>query len=258
MKMSWSIQSLIFVCFLGCTSTRDVEPSGPVARFGSTPTIDGVFEEGEWDDADAVQVGKFEQFRLKHDSINLYFAFNHDGGNVYFYKDKGIRVLHASAQLGIAEYKKSCSLTQSLDKAFDWQLFGLQNKSATEINEIMTAYLAENGWVASTGPLGNMAQAEWAVSFDLLGVTNVSKRYAETPKLYIFSARMRLSPEEKEELQALPPEERKNRYPALYWPAPPVPDDSLNNGLCPKTINIDFTGWSTIWIDFEYRATMKK
>ena len=71
-------------------------------------------------------------------------------------------------------------------------------------------YLAENGWVASTGPMGNMAQAEWAVSFDWLGVTNTAQRFVEIPRLLIFSARMRLSPEDKKALLALPLEERKS------------------------------------------------
>ena len=148
-KMRWSIQIVVLVSLLGCTSTPEVEPSGPIAGFGSTPTIDGVFEDGEWDDAEVVQVGGHGQFRLKHDGTNLYFAFTQDGGNLYFDKDRSIQVLHASAQLGSAEYIKSGSLTQSLDRAFDWQLSGLQNESVADINEIMADYLAENGWVAS-------------------------------------------------------------------------------------------------------------
>ena len=48
MKMQLLIMSLIPVCFFACSSIREAEPSGPIARFGSTPIIDGVFEEGEW------------------------------------------------------------------------------------------------------------------------------------------------------------------------------------------------------------------
>jgi len=250
--------SLILVFSWGCTSIREAEPSGVIARYGSTPTIDGVFEDGEWDDAEVVQVGKNEQFRVKHDSSNLYFAFNHDGGNLYFSDAKGMRVLHASMQLGSAEYEISGSLTHSLEKAFDWQLFGLQNNSVTDINDLVANYLAENGWVASTGPLGNLAQAEWAVSFDWLEVNIASKRFVETPRLYIYLARMRLSPEENEALLALPLEERKNLFPALIWPALPVPNDSLNNGTSLDTINIDPVGWNTIWMDLDGRAIAKQ
>jgi len=243
--------SAILVCLLECSSTREVEPAGPIARFGSTPTIDGVFEDEEWDDARVIRENQVEQFRIKHDNTNLYLAFNHDGGNIYFNKDNGIQILHASAQLGFAEYIKSGSLKQTLEKAFDWQLYGLQNESASDINETMAIYLAEKGWVASTGPLGNFAQAEWAISLDWLGITESSKRFVETPELFIFAARMRLSPEEKEAFMALTQEEKKDRYPPLIWPASPIPNDSLNNGYCPETINIDPTVWSTIWIDMK-------
>ena len=188
----------------------------------------------------------------------MYFAFDGDGGNLWISKDKGLHVLHVSAQLGFAEYIKTDSLKQSLDKAFDWQLFGLQNEPVADINKIMADYLAKNGWVASTGYLGNMGQAEYAVSFDWLGVTIGSERFVETPCIYIFFARMRLSPDEKKALLELPAEERKKQYPPLYWPAPPVPNDSLNRGLCPETLHIDPTGWSKIRIDLGARVGVKK
>jgi hypothetical protein len=258
MKTQLFILSLILVGFLGHSSDTGIEPSEPIARLGSTPAIDGVFEEGEWDDAAVINVGKNHQFRVKHDGTNLYFAFAQDGGSLWFYKETGLHVLHASAQLGMAKYIKSDGFTQSLDKAFDWKLFGLQNKPVTDINEILADYLAENGWVASTGPSGNLAQSEWAVSLEWLGVANTEDRFVETPRLYIFTARMRLSPEEKKALSALPPEKRKNQYPPLNWPAPPVPVDSLNNGNCPETIKIDPAGWSKIRIDLEQRAAAKQ
>ncbi|MHC4362415.1 MAG: hypothetical protein ACYSTZ_06275 [Planctomycetota bacterium] len=229
-----------------------VEPSGPIARSGSTPTIDGVFEDGEWDDAEVVQAGKYQQFRLKHDSTNLYFAVVGDGGNLWFNKDKGLHVLHASAQLCSAEYTKSDTPAQLLDKAFVGQLYGVQNESATDINEKMTGYLAENGWVGSIG--GNKAQTEFAVSFNWLGVTIGSERFVEIPVLYLYSGR-HFSPEEIEKLRALSLEERKEQYPTLYWPVLPVPNDSLNSGYCPETISFDPTDWGRIWIDLGDRAT---
>jgi len=35
MKIRWSVQSLILVYFLGCSSIREVEPVGPFAGFGT-------------------------------------------------------------------------------------------------------------------------------------------------------------------------------------------------------------------------------
>jgi hypothetical protein len=240
---------MILAFCLGCNSDRQDQPPGPVAGFGSTPVIDGVFGAGEWDDAEVVRAGDGLHFRVKHDRINLYFAFDHDGGNLYFNKKKRIQVLHASAQLGTAEFIKSGKGKQTLDKPFEWQLFGLQNETPVEIKTKLAGFLAENGWVASTGPLGNMAQSEWAVSFKWLGIPEKSKRAVKTPGLYIFCARMRLSPQEQEALLALPLEERRKVYPPLTWPEIPVPNDSLNNGLCPETIRIDPSGWGTVRID---------
>jgi len=47
MRIQLFIQSIIMVGFLACSSVQETEPSGPIAGFGSTPTIDGMFEEGE-------------------------------------------------------------------------------------------------------------------------------------------------------------------------------------------------------------------
>ncbi len=251
MNLRGSLLGLVLAFSLGCSSARQVEPAEPVARFGSTPAIDGVFGEGEWDDAEVVRAGNEIQFRIKHDSNNLYFAFDHDGGNLYFNMDRGIQILHASAQLGRAEYTKSGRMKQSLKKPFEWQLYGLQNEAPKVVQNQLVDFLEENGWVASTGPLGNMAQAEWAVSLEWLGIPDASKRIVKTPRLFIFSARMRLSPEEQEVLLALPLEKRRNVYPPLIWPAVPIPNDSLNNGLCPETLNIDPSDWGIIRIDFE-------
>lgn len=64
----------LFACCPACSSTPEIEPSWPVARFGSTPIIDGVFDSGEWDDAAIVRAGAIELFRTKHDGVNLYLA----------------------------------------------------------------------------------------------------------------------------------------------------------------------------------------
>ncbi len=97
--------------------------SGPIARFGSAPTIDGVFEEGEWDDAEVVRAGEYQRFRIKHDGKNLYFALVGGGGDLWFNKDAGLHILHSSSQLGSAEYIKSDSSVQSLSKPFDYRLW---------------------------------------------------------------------------------------------------------------------------------------
>ncbi len=251
MRRQLSILTLILICFfcsLGCSTVDERVPSGPVARFGTAPMIDGIFDEGEWDDAGIIQAGEYQQFRIKHDSTNLYFAMIGDGGNLFFDKGKELHVLHASAQLGSAIYAKSDDSILSLTQPYSYSLWGVQDQPLDTIHDRMAGYLAENGWVGSIG--GNKAESEFAISFDWLGVAFGSDRFVEIPGIYVNSGCL-VGPDEIEEFLKLSLEERKRQYPTLYWPGPPVPNDSLCSGYCPETISLDSTGWGTIWIDLE-------
>ena len=241
---------LFLVCFSACSSAREVEPSGPIARLGSTPIIDGVFDSGEWDDAEIVRAGTTAQFRIKHDDVNLYFAVNAGGGNLLFNTDAGIRVLHWSAQLGSAEYVKSDTLTQSLDKPFAFELWGLQAESPAVIQETLAGYLAENGWAANTASMGNLMQSELVVSFDWLGVNTGSGQFVEIPSVRIGGGLMISRGDlREEELLALSREELNRLYPTVSWPAELVPNDSIGMGGLPDTIRIDPADYGKIWVD---------
>ena len=180
-----SLVCLFLVCFSGYSATQQVEPSGPIARLGSTPVIDGVFDAGEWDDAVIVRADTIEQFRIKHDGVNLYFAVNAGGGNLVFNTDAGVRILHWSAQLGSAEYVRSDTLTQSLDKPYAFELWGLYEESPDVIQEALATYLAEHGWAANTASMGELMQSELVISFDWLGVNTESGRFVEIPSVRI-------------------------------------------------------------------------
>jgi hypothetical protein len=245
-----SVVYLFLVCLTGYSATQEVEPSGPIARLGSTPVIDGVFESEEWDDAEIVRADTIEQFRIKHDGVNLYFAVNAGGGNLVFNTDAGVRVLHWSAQLGSAAYVKSDTLTQSLDKPFAFELWGLQNESPAVIHETLAGYLAEHGWAANTASMGSLMQSELVVSFDWLNVNIGPGRFVELPGIRIAGGLMisRDDPRE-EELMALSREEIERLYPSVVWPAESVPNDSIGMGGLPDTVRIDPADFGRIWID---------
>jgi hypothetical protein len=241
----------LLVCFWACSPAREVEPSGPIARLGSTPIIDGVFDSGEWDDAEIVRAGTIEQFRIKHDGVNLYFAVKAGGGDLLFNTDTGIRVLHWSAQLGSAEYGKSETSTQTLDKPFAYELWGLQDESPAVIRETLARHLSENGWAANTASMGNLMQSELVVSFDWLGVNVGPGRFVELPSVRVNGGLMiaRGDPRE-DELMALSREEMKRLYPPVVWPAESAPNGSSGAGL-PDTITIDPADFGRIWIDLQ-------
>lgn len=240
------------VCFSACSSESDLEPTGIIARFGSTPTIDGVFDPGEWEDAEIVRADTVEQFRVKHDGINLYFAVRAGGGDLLFNTDAGLRVLHWSAQLGSAEYVKSDTLTQLLDVPFAYELWGLQNESPAVIQETLAEYLAENGWAANTASMGNLMESEFVISFDWLGIESGSGRFVEIPGVRIAAGLMiaRGDPRE-EELLELSREEMKKRYPSVSWPANTPPSDSIGRGGLPDTIRVDRGDYGRVWIDLQ-------
>jgi len=244
---------LLLLCLSGCSSTTEVDPSGPIARFGSAPVIDGVFDAGEWDDAEIVRAGTIEQFRVKHDGVNLYFAVRAGGGNLVFSTDTGVRVLHWSSQLGSAAYVKSDTSTQSLDRPFAFELWGLQHESPAVIQETLAGYLAENGWAANVASMGELMQSELAVSFDWLGVGDVPGRFVEIPGVRVAGGLIisRGDPREAE-VQALSPEERKELYPSVSWPVESAPSDDIRiGGGLPDTIRMDPADYGRIWIDLQ-------
>lgn len=244
-QLSASVISLLVT--IGCSPAEIEPPSGPVARFGTSPTIDGVFEDGEWDDAETVQAGTTGRFRIKHDNVNLYFALDVGGGELWLDADPGVRVLHWSAQLGSADYTKSDTSTQILDRAFAYELWGLQDQSPAVIRETLAGYLAENGWVASLASMGDLMQSEVAVSFDLLGVSTGSARFVEIPGVHLHGALvMSRTDPRAEEIMALASEERRRRYPAMFWPAE---SESLGMGPLQDTLRADPARFGRIWID---------
>ncbi len=252
MKTHLPVLCLLCVCVMGCSSVSETEPSGSIARYGTIPTIDGVFEEGEWDDAEIVRAGKVEQFRIKHDGNNLYFAVIGGGGEFWFDTDQGLRILHWSAQLGSVEYIKSDSLMQSLDKPFAFGLWGLQHESPSVIEETLTGYLTDNGWAANIAPMGDLYQSELVVSLDWLGVNVESGRFVEIPGVRISAGLLLTRGDPRNEvLMSLALDERKDLYPPLLWPAEPMVNDSLSKGIHPETIRVDHKGFGKIWIDLE-------
>jgi hypothetical protein len=240
----------LLVCLVACSSQNEVEPKGLIARFGSTPTIDGVFDSGEWDDALIVKADTVELFRIKHDSENLYFAVRAGGGDLVFNMDAGVRILHWSAQLGSAEYVISGTSEQVLDKPFTYELWDLKDESPAAIHKTLTEHLDKNGWTSNTASMGNLMQSELAVSFEWLGVDTEAGRFVQVPGFRIGAGLMitRDDPRGKE-LLSLSREELKRLYPFIRWPSDSTPRDSIGGGL-PDTILVDENDYGRIWIEF--------
>jgi hypothetical protein len=233
------LSALVLHTICSCGNEGVSDPSNVVADFGRTPKIDGVIEEGEWDDANRVELDSTKTIFLKHDETNLYFAFNAaDGGNLYFLKNNKIEILHSSFSLGWAEYLRSNNNSWVCDKEYEWALNGIQKKPEDEIQGEMNKYLLENGWVGSLMPMGNSGQTEFAISFRWLEITHdiSTKELVKIPKVFISS------------FYNLPPSQRKGRNLRFRWPSYAAPIDSLNSGYTPKTISLDASNWGDMFI----------
>ncbi|MBU1948271.1 MAG: hypothetical protein KJ927_06135, partial [Candidatus Eisenbacteria bacterium] len=101
---------------------------------GATPTIDGIFQDGEWADANTIVLDSTKTIHLKHDKENLYIALDGDGGNIYVLKDDLITILHASFSLGWAEYSKRNGTSWDCQREYNWELYKLQEKTEAEIS----------------------------------------------------------------------------------------------------------------------------
>ncbi len=113
---------------------------------GSTITVDGKMNDDEWKDALTQDLKGGGQLKLKHDGEFLQIGLQ--GGkpglsHVYLTDGKDIYVLHASAALGQAIYKKEGEAWQPAQK-FNW---GLRDQAAN--SEGSSTFLKTNNWLAS-------------------------------------------------------------------------------------------------------------
>lgn len=128
---------------------------------------------------------------------------------------------------------------QVLSEPFNHRLWKLQDESPEVIRETLIAYLEEEGWTSNIAPIGPKMQSEFAISFEWLGIKPGSKQYVRIPDLHICGGLMltRTDPEY-EKIMAMTLDERKAKYPSLFWPESSE-THPLNAGPCPETIAFD-------------------
>jgi hypothetical protein len=61
-----------------------------------------------------------------------------------------------------------------------------------------------------------------------------------------------------EKLLSLPLEERKRKYPTLYWPSEDKPNDAVGSGRSHETLSLDPAAWGAIWIDLDHPTEAKQ
>ena len=87
-------------------------------------------------------------------------------GNVYINRDEAVSILHASAALGSAVYKKAGE-SWTITKDFSWSCRDYSNSE--EAREEREAFLQQEGWIASIAGMGNIDGLEYQI--DLTGAS---------------------------------------------------------------------------------------
>lgn len=131
--------------------------------------IDGRFLPGEWERAAVVSLHDGTELRLQHDGADLYVGLRAEQeilGSLCLLRGDTVEVLHASLALGRATYARAGG---------EWRLvegftYGMREADYSEATRTKrAAYLAAQGWVASTTRMGESTVREYRISGALLG-----------------------------------------------------------------------------------------
>ena len=209
---------ILFVILLSLNNCLFSNPSDERALIimsGSSPTIDGKLGEKEWADAGRLSMGKNKTIYFKHDGENLYLGFSGDLGNLYFHKDNKVVIIHASFSLGWVEYESVDKTEWKLSKNFEWKLNKIHLKEKSEVVLAIYNYLKEKGWTASTIPMGNKQESEFAISFKFLGINlnNIQENAIRVSDVMLSSGKMIPKKER-------PFPQRKAPLSLMGWPGP--------------------------------------
>ena len=133
---------------------------------GPAPKIDGVLAD-EWKDAKTIAEREGSRILAKHDGESLYLALEgkrNSIASIHLQAGDKIRVLHASAALGDADYSKSGE-TWNPAKGFVWACRTM-NDSAESLAE-QAKFYKDNGWLSNTG--AQTSTREYKISKKVLG-----------------------------------------------------------------------------------------
>lgn len=193
---------------------------------GPSVVIDGRIDDAEWRGSAANRLFDGSTLRMLHDGAHLFLgitAARQGFPSVCVAAGDTIRVFHASAALGSVRYTRSAGVWKTSDSEFD---YGMRTPDLSEpAVEERRAYLARNGWLASTFRMGNGRTQELQISIDLV---------SRTPAIalgYFATA--------------------ANGGSVMSWPESLLPrdgcaDEKLVTGHVPPSLRFDPAAWVTL------------
>jgi hypothetical protein len=157
-----SYPALLAFVLLACAVRAEAQEQNSVqVPRGPSVTIDGRVDDAEWRNALRIEHPAGTVVRLLRDAEHLYLGFTSERpgfASLCLARGNDVHVLHASAALGAVTYRPVGDAWQSGDTAFRYDM---RNTALDETaSSQRTAYLNENGWVASTARMGNDGRSQ--------------------------------------------------------------------------------------------------
>ena len=184
---------------------------------GNPPTLDGTISSGEWEQAVIKSFADGSALLLMQAGEFLYVGIraNETGtiaGNVFIQHGDEIRIMHSSAALGTAIYKKESDGWQQTQD-FTWQCRSTSLSDAAQAER--DEFLQQEGWVAANGRMGTPNELEYQIKIPV-GDFRLAEVY----------------------IQSSPP------YEKIPWPAE-LTDDTVmpTPGELPETFNFSLEQW---------------
>ena len=147
------------------TSTPLIEQFTILVPQGKPHLIDGTISPGEWDNAIIESFSDGSELLLMYSEGYLYVGVRANTsdmivGNIFINHGDEIVILHASAALGTAIYRKETDQWQ-LTQSFDWCCRNTSNNEAGQ--DERNAFLQEERWVGTNSRIGTPNELEYQI-----------------------------------------------------------------------------------------------
>jgi hypothetical protein len=152
----------------GHTASRPAEEAVLLAPRAAAPVIDGRIEPGEWASAAMESFADGSELLLMSDDNTLYLAIRSAtpemiAANVFLNRGEQIEILHVSAALGTALYKKG-ALNWQQQKDFTWCCRQVTESEAAAAERV--AFLADDHWLAVNSRVGTPNELEYQIELN--------------------------------------------------------------------------------------------
>jgi hypothetical protein len=131
---------------------------------GKAQTLDGVLSPGEWDQVRRDTLPDGSAMMLMQDGHYLYVGLHTSSlavSSICIDQNSVIAVLHSSAALGTARYKRN-NTGWHLTQTFVWSC--RNNPNIKQLQAERASFLAEEGWLASNALTGTAGEREYQIT----------------------------------------------------------------------------------------------